>query len=256
MGRHLVSILVLLGALVSGSASSFPTSVDFDGSLSRWPLRLGDPPITYELIMNDDEDHMPYALILDEAAFLWTDSASSYFEFAPQESETPAQVSVHLERSIDGGDYSAGYAQFDEYDDKKPTHCSIHVALDEGMSQRSLAKTLLHELGHCVGLDHSLVPQAIMSYSLNHNSFALDLDDEAALARLYPQDGSAPKLPPGCAAGPWRTHASPPGLLMVVLLPLALACFLRSCRGEAQIANMRSMARCARSRTGSGTSTT
>jgi len=93
-------------------------------------------------------------------------------------------------------------------------------------------------MGHCLGLGHSLVPEAIMSYSLDKNTFALDLDDEAAVSRLYPADGSRPRLPPGCAAGAAWSGQARLSLFVLLLLPAlvslgARAPLMRRMNGDA-----------------------
>jgi hypothetical protein len=204
-------------------ASAYPTPVDFDGSVTRWPVGPEDPPITYKIEAASAQDLSVYAGIVEDAASLWSEIPESYFKYAAATDDETPQVTLHLDHAIDGGDYSAGYTIFDEYDGTKPKHCSIFVQLS-GASYGSIGKTVLHELGHCVGLGHSLIPQAIMSYSLEKNSFALDLDDEAATSRLYPASGHAARLPPGCAMGAARAGQTAPWLVLAALFaPLVAA---------------------------------
>lgn len=206
---------------------AYPTPVDFDGSLLRWDIAIGAAPILYEIVAKDEQDRQLFQNAVDDAAALWSNVPSAYFALAPAQSGDTAQVTVHLEAAIDGAAYSAGYAIFDEYDGAKPVHCSIHVTVDQSVSYVGFAKTVLHELGHCAGLGHTLIPEAIMSYSLDANAFALDVDDEAALTRLYPADGSSPKLPPGCAVGADREGRSTMLILWLLVWPLVFA-LLRS----------------------------
>lgn len=220
MGRHLRRILTaILFVFVYGEPLlAYPTPVDFDGSILRWDIGPESAPITYEIDADRPEDALTYQGAIEEAVGLWNGVPASYFAFDQAQATQAAQVTLHLQSVIDGGQYSAGYAIFDEYDGVKPVHCSIYVSVGDNVGYTGMAKTFLHELGHCLGLGHSLVPQAIMSYKLEENSFALDVDDQAAAARLYPADGSDPKLPPGCAVGPER--AGDRTMLWLLLAPL------------------------------------
>lgn len=224
MGRRLRIILKLVfSTLVAAPAlpaAAYPTPVDFDGSILRWDIQVGSSPITYEIVASQASDAEVYGPLVDEAASLWSSVTGSYFEYARADDGMAAQVTIYLQNAIDGGDFSAGYALFDAYDGKVPSHCSIYVAVTGSESLNGLAKTFLHELGHCAGLGHSLIPEAIMSYELTKNRFSLDIDDEAGLARLYPADGSSPHLPPGCAVG---AASRGKGLGWILALPLLVA---------------------------------
>jgi hypothetical protein len=208
--------LVLIALLAASPATAYPTPVDFDGTLSRWNLELGDGPITYEIDADQEDDAILYGAAVDDAAAMWSDVPTSYFTYAAAQTGETADVTVHLKSSIDGESYSAGYAIFDAVNADGPTHCSIYVGINADQSYPGLAKTFLHELGHCVGLGHSVIPQAIMSYKLDENSFALDIDDQAGVSRLYPADGSKPRLPPGCAAGSATKGGGCGGVIIVL----------------------------------------
>ncbi len=216
MGWHLLPLLI-------GTAFAYPTPVDFDGSLMRWDLDRDSLPVTYEVKADNESFSANYGAIVDDAAGMWSDIQTSYFHYSPVEGAAKAMVTLNLKSAIDGGDFSAGYAIFDAYDGQKPKHCSIFIVVDEYVSYQGMQKTILHELGHCVGLGHTLIPEAIMSYRLEENSYALDVDDRAAVSRLYPADGSRPQVAPGCAVGATRGEAPALPLLVLLALPLALA---------------------------------
>jgi hypothetical protein len=223
MGRHLLSILILIAnSLTAGNAAAYPTPVDFDGSIMRWDVGPDDAPITFEVRADLQSDLDEYYTSVVDSADLWSGVANSYFRYAEVQEGEVAQVTVNLNRAIEGSSVSSGYAVFNAYADKKPSHCSIFILIDDGFSQNSVAKTILHELGHCVGLGHSLIPEAIMSYQLAKNQFALDIDDEAAVTRLYPASGDEPKLPPGCAVG--HTRIGEITLLLLLFAPLSIPC--------------------------------
>ena len=224
--RRLLIGLVTSCCCAVPRAAAFPEPVDFDGSLSRWHIGLADPPITYGVEADNPADASGYQNAVAEAVTLWNQVPGSYFRYALAPDGEPPQVTIHLQDSLNGTRSTAGYTYFDKYDGNKPIHCMIVILVDDSVSYRSVAKTILHELGHGLGLGHSLVPQAIMSYSLQQNSFLLDVDDHAAVARLYPLSGHRPKLPPGCAAGSGDYGASTSSsfaLLLMLLIPLAWA---------------------------------
>ena len=173
--------------------------MDFDGSLSRWHIDASTPQITYGIKADNPADAETFKSAVDDSAALWNEVPGSYFRYTAVLDGQSPQVTIELQSGLNGTRSTAGYTYFDEYDGTKPVHCSIVILVDDSISYRSIAKTILHEMGHGLGLGHSLVPQSIMSYSLYENRFGLDVDDHAAVARLYPTSGHAPKLPPGCA---------------------------------------------------------
>lgn len=212
--------VLVVGCLLNAARSNaYPTPVDFSGKLARWNIDPASPKIYYEVVADDAFNLHSYKDLVREAAGIWSSVHGSYAELELADTGETAMVSVHYDYSITGGDSSAGYAEFDAVDDHGPTHCVIHIAAPLGMDWEALGKTTLHELGHCLGLGHSVVPESIMSYRLDVNSFSLALDDEAAVARLYPASGSEPKKPAGCTVGSAHTQAGKV-LLFLVLLPL------------------------------------
>lgn len=197
MARHIFAFIIFMGTHL---AIAYPTPVDFDGTIQRWSIDEDDAPISYNIEADEYflERLGPY---IDQAAQIWTEVDSSYFAYERSEDGERGQVTIYLKSQIQGGDYSAGFATFDERIDDEISHCTIEILVSRSMSVLSFSKTILHELGHCVGLGHSMIPESIMSYELDANSFSLDTDDIAAVSRLYPVDGAPPALPPGCGIG-------------------------------------------------------
>lgn len=213
----LISVALGSVSLLAIEVRAYPVPVDFDGSLLRWQITAENPRVSYEIVASVSDLNY-YGRLVEDSANQWSDVDGSVLRLEKAVEDEVAQITVKLTNTLDGSAYSAGFAVFDSKDNNGPTHCTIEVLVDRAYSNYSLGKSILHELGHCVGLGHSVVPTSIMSYSLGANDFALDTDDEAAIARLYPPEGHA-ALPPGCAIGLGRGQRQP-WLLGLLLLPL------------------------------------
>jgi hypothetical protein len=69
--------------------------------------------------------------------------------------------------------------------------CDISVS-NSSVPAKSLLRTLVHELGHCLGLGHPHSSyRSIMSYSSLDDSASLSLDDKAGVSFLYPEPGES-----------------------------------------------------------------
>lgn len=78
-----------------------------------------------------------------------------------------------------------------ENDPKVIHDCDISVS-NSSVSAKSLLRTLVHELGHCLGIGHPHSSyRSIMSYSSLDESANLALDDKAAVSFLYPEPGES-----------------------------------------------------------------
>ena len=222
MGRHFnstVAMILALSAMVTSQGWAYPTPVDFDGTLLRWRIGSGDAPITYAIDAGES-DVVVYGDLVDSSAEKWSEIDSSYLRLERAADDQKAQITIKLRNSIEGSDYSSGFASFDESGKHGPIHCTTEILVGGSLGQTAVAKTILHELGHCIGLGHSVIPEAIMSYTLEKNVFNLDTDDEAAASRLYPVDGPV-RLPKGCAIGALvAVDARGVTLMMWLLLPI------------------------------------
>lgn len=221
MGRVVSQIIVIWGLGFTGHyAAAYPTPVDFSGKLLRWHITAANPQVTYAVAADDEAYITEFGPLVDLAAAKWSDVNTSLLRLSPTGPDEIPQITLTFKSQIDGGGVAAGYSWFDAMDPVTgPEHCSIEVLVWSGMGEWDLSKTILHELGHCLGLGHSLVAESIMSYDLGENTFDLDIDDRAALTLLYPADGSQPKMPPGCAVHVARPTI-PRVLGLLLLLPL------------------------------------
>ncbi len=200
----------------------YPTPVDFNGNLMRWNRTVDDPNIYFKVETEDQNDQFDYLDLATESANLWNQVPGSFLKILPIDSDHPtADITIKIKSTFANMPDTAGFSEFDEFDGLNPSHCNIEVL--DSSSILSLKKTILHELGHCLGLGHSLIPEAIMSYSLNKNSYALDVDDQAAIARLYPSDGSDPELPLGCGISPHSKSSNTAVMYLILLAPFCLA---------------------------------
>lgn len=197
MGRYFFGILIFIGT----EALAYPTPFDVDGALHKWPISKENPYVYYEVVSADSGLQTYLQDIADESAAIWSSVDGSLLRLRPFDESNTTHISIYFDNSITGGAMAAGYSIFDAVDDGVPKHCSIHIAVNSGVDAESLNKTTLHELGHCLGLGHSLMPESIMSYSLDQNSYTLSVDDRAAMARIYPENGGHPRLAPGCSIG-------------------------------------------------------
>jgi hypothetical protein len=206
---------ILISTITATTAAAYPTPFDVDGALHKWPISRDNPNVYYEVVSADSELQVYLQDIADESAAIWSSVDGSLLRLQPFDESNAARISIYYDNSITGGATAAGYSIFDSVDDGVPKHCSIHIAVNDGVDAEGLSKTTLHELGHCVGLGHSLMPESIMSYSLDRNSYALSADDRAAMARIYPESGGHARLAPGCSIGvlrhgpaySWRLYA-------------------------------------------------
>ena len=224
MDRIFCAILGLQSIFLfsTGFAMTYPTPVDFTREVLKWPINSENPVVTYRVVSEFQDDYDRFINTINVAAGMWGGVAASSLDLNWDQNNQNALITLHLQSSINDSSFSAGYAEFDELGEEgEPLHCSIFVLVSPSFSFTSIAKTILHEFGHCLGLGHSLIPEAIMSYHLDRNSFQLDLDDIAAIVRLYPQQGGS-QIAPGCSVGIESQTRNSYLILLLMISPLLI----------------------------------
>lgn len=201
--------LFALILLAEGASHAYPTPTDYRGQLKRWPITIDQPEITYR-IEAPEGFVAEHRMFTERAAEMWTEVAGSYIHLVEIEDEGEEQITVVLTEQFSGNSRSGGFAIFDRWTDDGPSHCRIEIPVVFPM-RSGFPRTVLHELGHCIGLGHSLVPESVMSYNLAKSGFRLATDDRAGAAQLYPADGSAPAMPLGCGVVLGKKHGKHSG---------------------------------------------
>jgi len=186
----------------------------------RWEISAADPVLSWRFV--NDPASAGYAAGLADVQYAfdqWGSVESSYLRFD--------EVSSGEDIAVEIVDEEAGYPGTVLQGDRI-TSCHVTVGgHTAGANQRFW---LMHEIGHCLGLVHSVVPHAVMSYRALDTDDVLHEDDRFALTLLYSnQEISSPA---GCASGSLDSGSRnvPPGggpylqiLAMVLLVRAAYA---------------------------------
>lgn len=140
----------------------------------------------------DLDDKAAMAAIIAEAMGLWNSVPGSFVVLAVSEGEGASMNPEDLRFSIvtehNANASSAAFA-VPRWTDSSPetiADCDVTIS-DRSTEAKSLAYTLAHELGHCLGLGHVHTNyNSIMGYSRTAYDFRLGADDKAGVIYLYP----------------------------------------------------------------------
>lgn len=105
-------------------------------------------------------------------------------------------------------------------DRERDTHiihdCDISVS-SSSVAAKALLRTLIHELGHCLGLGHPHSSyRSIMSYSTMDDSSNLALDDKAGVSFLYPEPSESEDVQYLTTCGVVGGRSSAAGLWLIL----------------------------------------
>jgi len=182
----------------------------------------------------DATDAQLMEALLVEAMRIWTNVETSYIELevtldanveVDDDDETFAIV---VEEQASKTIAAAALPSFISQDpDPSPREKDEHIIHDcdiiissASVSAKSLLRTLVHELGHCLGLGHPHSNYlSIMSYASLNNEAKLGLDDEAGVSFLYPSPGLSQDVNYLTSCGTLGTSSMARGA-WILLLPL------------------------------------
>lgn len=176
------------------------------GGIQRWDIGDTSPALTYYI----DPSISSIEATVRAAFTAWssTDIPTTYLTFRQLSSSSGAQIVVSVPESLSISG-AGGVAHTTVNGSGNITGCEAHIASDVVSTSRAIS-VITHEIGHCLGLQHSMVTGAIMSYRSGESLAPTD-DDRLAITRIYPAPGVSTAYPMGCATVSTVSGRRPPG---------------------------------------------
>jgi len=200
------------------------------GNPIRWPISPAEPDLSYYIQSAD-----PIVVqSIQDSALAWSNIETSYVNLTQTGVSTSANIVIVVDNDL-GNPYAGGYASYSYSGNGEITSCTVHLLASQVSLGYDLFQPLaLHEMGHCLGLIHSVSAGAAMSY---RGGGANPTDDDAfALTLLYPASGSS--LPPSCGTihtSPTNTGNTPQDMIGFALPWILVAILYRTIIGRERV---------------------
>ena len=168
--------------------------------------------------MSDDE---LWPILVEEALKPWNEVESSFILLELEISNQHQDIDGFHVIAIGEASVTSAASATPTIEKGSIFDCDIRIA-DRKTSAKSIAYTIMHEIGHCLGLGHNHHNyDAVMGYSRTNRSLYLGADDIAGLSFLYPAhtDGTKELIP--CGAVGISIRAKWP-IAILLLIPVCV----------------------------------
>ena len=137
------------------------------------------------------DDQAMMKQLLTDAMALWNNVPGSFLRLSLQQGNAVDDATDKINSIMVKKDTNLSTAAYaaptpDPADATTISDCDVHIN-NTAVDAQSLAYTIAHELGHCVGLGHAHTNYgAIMGYARGPRTMTLGQDDRAGVIYLYP----------------------------------------------------------------------
>ena len=201
---------ILLWSLITGviGHQAFGFALLSSHDEARLPVSFSQPTIVFELTTQapalrgqslfldgayaDRTGEDFWVALVEEAVARWNKVEGSFVDIRLDRNYDAAVDQTDRRYSIVVGNTArtSSAAARPVIEDGVIVDCDI-VVNNTRPQAKSLAFTIMHEIGHCLGLGHNHADRnAVMSYARTNQDLSLGADDQAGLIYLYPSDQS------------------------------------------------------------------
>ncbi len=136
--------------------------------------------------------------VIDSIANDYINVPNSFIQLANSATDGTYNTTIAAQRSINicvgsTPGTSGGYAST-RSENGRTVGCDIKLGSSRASKLKGFVSTLTHEIGHCLGLDHSQdTTHSIMSYFRDEDFTRLQIDDKMGMIYMYPDNPSEAK---------------------------------------------------------------
>ncbi|OQW54279.1 MAG: hypothetical protein A4S09_06160 [Proteobacteria bacterium SG_bin7] len=136
--------------------------------------------------------------VIDSIANDFVNVPNSFIQIGNSATDGTYNTTIAAQRSINiclgsTPGASGGYATL-RTESGRTVGCDIKMSATRASKLKWFVSTLTHEIGHCLGFDHSQdTTHAIMSYFHDDETNRLQIDDKMGLIYMYPENANQAK---------------------------------------------------------------